>query len=263
VIVVSGLGVTAIKGTRLRSVEHIRLEKDGVRENRRFFLIDARDRMVNAKHLGELQLVVAEYSDAERRLRVTFPDGRVVQDDVTLGDTVQARFYSGVIVGRLLDGPLSDALSGHVGQPLRLVEAPEAGGSVDRGTEGPVSLVSRGSLARLADEAGEPEVDGRRFRMLIEIDGVEPHAEDEWVGRAAQVGKATVLFTGHVGRCLITSRDPETGNVDLPTLDLLRSYRGELRTTEPLPFGIYGRVLGAGTTRVGDEVRPGDRLANP
>ena len=39
-------------------------DRDGVRENRRFYLIDGRDRMVNGKVVGELQQVVADYSDA-------------------------------------------------------------------------------------------------------------------------------------------------------------------------------------------------------
>jgi hypothetical protein len=90
--------------------------------------------------------------------------------------------------------------------------------------------------------------------MLIEIDGVEAHAEDAWVGHAVRIGEASVAFEGHVGRCLITSRDPDTGVVDLPTLDILRDYRRDLDTTEPLPFGVYGRVLEPGTVRVGDAV---------
>jgi uncharacterized protein YcbX len=63
-----------------------------------------------------------------------------------------------------------------------------------------------------------------------------------------------VSFEGNVGRCLITSRDPDTGVVDLPTLDILREYRGDLDTTEPLPFGIYGSVVEPGAIRVGDSV---------
>ena len=54
---------------------------------------------------------------------------------------------------------------------------------------------------------------------------------------------------GHIGRCLITSRDPETAEVDLPTLELLAAYRREIDSTEPLPFGIYGEVLVGGTVR--------------
>jgi uncharacterized protein YcbX len=90
--------------------------------------------------------------------------------------------------------------------------------------------------------------------MLIEIDGVGAHEEDSWVGRSAQVGGAVVRFRGHVGRCLTTSRDPETGEVTLPTLDLLGDYRRGAETTEPLPFGIYGEVVEPGTVRIGDTV---------
>jgi uncharacterized protein YcbX len=127
---------------------------------------------------------------------------------------------------------------------------------VDRGPRGAASLISRASLSRLAAQAGEPHVDGRRFRMLIEVDGIGAHAEDHWVGGATRIGEAVVRWVGHVGRCLITSRDPETGQIDLSTLDILRDYRSELDTTEPLPFGIYGEVLQAGQVRVGDPVAP-------
>jgi uncharacterized protein YcbX len=128
---------------------------------------------------------------------------------------------------------------------------------VDRGGDGAVSLISRASLARLAEVGGVESLDSRRFRMLVEIDGVDAHAEDRWVGGGpVRIGGAVVAFTGHVGRCLITSRDPESGVVDLPTLDLLGSYRGSVDSTEPLPFGVWGRVVSPGTVRVGDEVSP-------
>jgi uncharacterized protein YcbX len=76
------------------------------------------------------------------------------------------------------------------------------------------------------------------------------------VGRRTRVGEAVIAWGGHVGRCLVTSRDPDTGQIDLPTLDILRDYRGHCATTEPLPFGIYGAVLEPGTARVGDPVTP-------
>ena len=59
---------------------------------------------------------------------------------------------------------------------------------------------------------------------------------------------------GHVGRCLITQRHPESGTTDVPMLDLLRSYRGGLDTTEPLAFGVYGEVLEPGRVAVGDPI---------
>jgi uncharacterized protein len=253
--VVVGLALTPVKATRLRAVERVELGVHGVRENRRFYVIDDRDRMINSKIMGELQTVVADYSEAERRLSLAFPDGRVLEDEIRLGEEVETRFFSASKSARLVDGPWSDALSELAGRRLRLVEAGEMGG-VDRGADGTVSLISRASLAKLAEAGGvESAVDVRRFRMLIEIDGVEAHAEDRWVGAApVRIGQAVVAFGGHVGRCLITSRDPDTGVVDLPTLDILGSYRGALETTEPLPFGVWGRVVEPGTVRLGDEV---------
>jgi uncharacterized protein len=252
--VVCGLAFTPVKATRLLSVDRIRLERDGLRENRRFFLIDGRGRMVNSKRVGALQTIVADYSDAARTLSLTFPDGRVISGPVRCGETVDARFSTRPVRVPLVSGPWSEAISELAGQPLSLVEAEIDGGAVDRGKEGTISLISRASLQRFAEHAGQPHVDSRRFRMLIEIDGVPAHAEDDWVGSSARIGSVLVAFKGHVGRCLITSRDPDTGQVDLPTLDLLGSYRSRTPTTEPLPFGVYGEVLEAGSINLGDDV---------
>ena len=258
--VVVGLAVTAVKATRLRRVDHIELGPHGVRENRRFYLIDDRDELVNSKRVGKLQQVIADYSDAERRLRLELPDGHVIDDEIRLGGPVTTKFFSRAATGQLVDGPWSAALSECVGRQLRLVEAGDT--AVDRGSDGAVSLISRASVERLGDarDGDSREIDVRRFRMLVEVDGVEAHAEDRWVGRAVQIGGATVAFVGHVGRCVITTRDPDTGVVDLHTLKMLGSYRLDLDTTEPLAFGIHGRVLEPGTIRVGDEVTPMDSV---
>jgi uncharacterized protein len=86
------------------------------------------------------------------------------------------------------------------------------------------------------------------------VDGLDAHSEDGWVGATVRVGEALVAFEGHVGRCNITTRNPVTGQVDVPTLKLLGTYRQELDTTEPLAFGVYGRVVEPGVVRVGDAV---------
>jgi hypothetical protein len=124
-----------------------------------------------------------------------------------------------------------------------------------------VSLVSRGSLERLREEAGVTEpVDGRRFRMLFEIDGVPAHEEDEWLGTPVRIGDATIRLNGDVGRCAVTTHDPDRGVRDLDTLGVLARYRREGRN-EPLPFGVYGAVAVPGRVRVGDAVQPlQDRL---
>jgi hypothetical protein len=233
-----------------------------VRENRRFYLVDERGRMVNAKQLGELSELRSEYREADRTLTVTLPDGERISGPVRVGGEIDARFSRMTLRAPVVLGPWSQAISSHVGRPLRLVESDPERKGVDRGDRGTVSLVSRGSLERLAEAAGNgAEIDPRRFRMLVEVDGVDAHGEDAWVGHRVRIGEALVGFNGHVGRCLVTSRDPDTGTIDLPTLDLLREYRGDAPTTEPLPFGIYGEVIEPGAIRVGDPVSVGPPLA--
>lgn len=252
-VVVRGLALTPVKSTRLHAVPEVHVDLGGVRENRRFYLVDGSGRMLNGKQLGEMNSVVAHYNDSERRLSMRFPDGRVLEGEVRHGPELQTRFFSRSASARLVSGPWTVALSEFAGRPLRLVEAGEIS-AVDRGARGPVSLISGASLDKLAARGGYDRVDSRRFRMLVEVDGVAAHEEDGWVGSNCRVGEVLVRFDGHVGRCLITSRDPDTGQIDMPTLDILASYRGEVETTEPLPFGIYGVVLEPGTIRVGDSV---------
>ncbi len=249
-ITVSALSITPVKATRLFAVDSVLLGPDGADGNRRFYFIDERGRLANGMTIGELQTLVASL-DGDR-LSLTFPDGNVVEDQIVAGDPVPTKFFSLEREARLVNGRFSAAVSDFIGRPLRLVEP--TGGAVDRGADGAVSLISRASLERLAEAAGKDGVDARRFRMLVEIDGIDAHEEDAWVRRRVQIGEAVVEFGGHVGRCLITSRDPDTGVIDLPTLDVLRDYRGQVESTEPLPFGIYGPVIKGGAVRVGDNV---------
>jgi uncharacterized protein YcbX len=250
---VSGLSLTPVKGTRLQTTTTLTLGCGGADGDRRFYVIDERDRMLNGKQLGDLQQVISELTE-DGGLRLTFPGGESVEAATDDGESVQTRFYSRSREDVLVAGPFSAALSDFLGRPIRLVRATGRGRAVDRGIRGAVSLISRASLEELAARAEVDEVDARRFRMLIEVAGIPAHTEDRWVGERVQVGETVIRLHGHVGRCLITSRDPESGTVDLPTLDILGSYREGLQTTEPLPFGVYGEVIEPGVVAVGDPV---------
>ncbi len=249
----SGLQSTPIKGLRILARDELVLDRDGAAGDRRFYVIDDRANMVNGKQIGGLCAVVPDYDAVTGTLTLTFPEPAApVSGQVALGPEIATRFFSRPASGRLVAGPWSQALSEHAGQALRLVATTGRPG-VDRGRAGGVTLVARASVDRLAGVAREV-VDGRRFRMLIELGGPPAHAEDDWVGRRLRVGEALIGVGGHVGRCLVTTRDPDSGDVDLPVLDLLRSYRGGLPTTEPLALGVYGEVLEPGRVRLGDAV---------
>ena len=250
---VTALYSTPVKGLRVTARSRVTLERGGVRGDRRFYLVDERGRMVNGKQLGVLNEMTATLDEAGI-LTLSLPGGERIAGAVEPGELVATTFFSKPREAQAMRGPFSAALSDAAGRSLRLVAPSDGSTAVDRGEQGGVSLMSRASLARVAEFADAAELDARRFRMSIELDGVAPFAEDGWVGRELVVADARLSIHGHVGRCLVTSRDPESGEVDLPTLDILRSLRGPAATTEPLAFGVYGEVLRPGDVAVGDRV---------
>ena len=118
----------------------------------------------------------------------------------------------------------------------------------------PTSLIGDGSLDELAQHAGVPSVDGRRFRMLIEFERARPREEDAWIGHRVAIGGAVLEITKPDARCAITTQDPDSGVRDLDTLRTIISYRG-LREGKHADFGVLGDVATPGTIRLGDEVR--------
>lgn len=195
----------------------------------------------------------AELVDGDPLLR--FPDGSEVVGDVELGERIVTSFFGRPVEGRLVEGPWNDALADYVGRPVRLARTEREGDGVDRGRLAGATLVSTGSLEALRDAAGEDApVDGRRFRMTIGIEGVEPHGEDGWIGSQVCVGGATVAVREHVGRCAVTTLDPDRGIRDLDTLGTIAAYRGDVQTREPLPFGVWCEVVEPGRVAVGDPV---------
>jgi uncharacterized protein YcbX len=247
---VAWISIAPVKGLGLVHPDEVLVERIvGVSENRRFHLVDDAGRLANGKRFGPLVQVRPEIADGE--LALHFPDGTVTRGEVRLGPPAQTSFYGRPVAGHVVEGPFGEALSELAGIPVRLVRADQPGAAVDRGTRGAVSLLSQAALEQLNPDS---PLDGRRFRMLFGIGGVPAHAEDGWIDRPVRIGGAVVVPRGHVGRCLVTSQNPDTGRPDFDTLGALRDQRGGLESTEPLPFGVYATVLNGGRVRLGDPV---------
>jgi uncharacterized protein YcbX len=264
--VVSRLSTTPVKGTALSFPDAVALTRDGVADNRRFHLVDGRGRLFNGKHHGPLVRIRAEHDG--QRLTTHIPGrGPVTGTTTELGEAVTTDFYGRPVPGHLVEGPWSAALSEFVGQQLSLVATDIPGAGVD---VHPVTLVSSATVEHLRSVTpGGEQLDSRRFRMLVEVDGVGVHEEDSWVGRRVRLGGATIRVVGPVPRCVVTNENPETGEIDFPTLKSIVRYRGELETQLSTPvahlpdagkvvFGLYATVEEPGAIALGDEVEPLD-----
>jgi hypothetical protein len=243
---VTRINITPVKGLGLQHPDEVELTARGVEANRRYYLISGW-RLFNGKDHGPLVRIAPHAENGALSLR--FPGGREVEGEVELGDAVTTNFWGRPVTGRLVRGPWADALSDYAATALQLVRAdePGAGCDVHVGT-----LLGRASCERLGAELGA-EVDGRRFRMLFELDGTGAHEEDTW--DRVRIGDAVVRMAGSVPRCAVTTQDPDSGVRSLDTLAGIKSYRG-LSEGGKLDFGIYFDVEEQGRVRVGDPVEP-------
>ena len=157
------------------------------------------------------------------------------------------------IRGDVVEGPWTAFVEGVAEQSLRLIKAGLPGAASDAAG---VTLLGDASVRALERESGTDHIDARRFRMLIELATDREHVEDEWDGALAAVGAAEIRIGGPVPRCAATTRDPERGNRDLPTVRAITAYRGLVDTFfgPGAPFGVYADVVTPGRVRLGDSL---------
>jgi uncharacterized protein YcbX len=248
------LSVTPVKALRLSHPQEADLTVGGIPADRRFYLIDEDGGLFDASDLGALMQVVPHYDPGAERLQLSFPDGSVVEDAADrLAGAVTTDFFGRMVHGDLLEGGLGPALSAFAGRPVRLARVTRDGDGQD---VHPLTIVSSESIRDLGRRGDRSDLDARRFRINLEIEGGEPYEEDSWDGGLVRVGGATIRVRGQIPRCVVTTLAPETGDKDFGTLTHLARYRPRIGGRGGLPFGMYAEVERAGRVRIGDPVEP-------
>lgn len=247
---VSAISVAPVKSLGLSHPTEVELLPNSVAGDHEFFLVDEEGRLFVSRRFPSLVKIGAEV--AGTRLALHFPNGAVVDGEISLGEETFTDFYGfRTVEGNEVIGPWSGALSRYAGCRVRLLRA-RRGDGFDLA---PVTIVASASVARLGRESG-CAVDHRRFRMLFVVDGCEPHEEDTW--RRVSLGEAIVRvgskLGGPVPRCDVITHNPDTGERDLDALRLIRRYRG--KAAEGIVFGVYADIERPGRVRLGDQVEP-------
>jgi uncharacterized protein YcbX len=247
---VTDLAIAPVKGMRVVAVQELELGPAGPAGDRAFVLVGADGGLVETSRTPELLQVAPTWDPASGTLGLRFPDGREVTGVPEPGERGRVSFYNGRPVnGGLVDGPLSQALSDHLGRPVRLMALDARQTGAD---DYPVTLMSTASLSALGHALPGGIPDPRRFRMTITIDGAGPWEEHGWAGQEVGVGEVTLRVVDPVPRCVVTTRDPERGRRDAPILKALAELRGK----DDVTFGVWCEVARPGRVRVGDPVGP-------
>lgn len=195
------LTVYPVKGLDAHDVERSRVRPGGtLAYDREFALLSADGEVCNGKQIGRVHAVDVDYDPDADTLSVAGPDGD------------RERFDLGSETG------LADAgawFGRQFGMDLRLDRDSEVG-HVDRQSMGP-SVVSTATLETVASwfDAMTVESVRRRLRANIEVGGVDPFWEDRFVGDDApafRAGDVRIEGVTPCGRCVVPSRDPETGD---------------------------------------------------
>jgi uncharacterized protein YcbX len=218
--------------------------------DREFLIVDdAGKLLVTSKNPGLLR-IEPSWEPARNLLALRFPDGSIVQDAPEPGTAAVTRMYDGrEVPGRVIPGPLSAALSGYLGRAVHLFKrASDHFGNDDR----PVTLMSEASLHALAAEFSGTAPDPRRFRMSITVTGADPWAEHSWSGQQVTIGEITLRVLAPVPRCVVTTRNPESGATDARILHALARLRGK----NDITFGVWCEVIQPGRIQAGDPVTP-------
>ena len=183
------------------------------------------------------------------KLRTRFDaDGGILT--VERGGKQVARGDVTIPVGRAMIEEFFAAFMGEGarGRP-KLVEAADGDVLSDHPTA-VVSIINLASVKDLERVTGKP-INPARFRGNFYLEGLDPWAEFDWLGREIAIGGARLEITQRINRCAATNVDPETADRDLNIpKDLQRGFGH-------VDLGVYGCVTAAG------RVAAGDRLVSP
>ena len=253
-ITVEKIHISPVKSLALTHPDTVDVSWQGVTEDRRLFLVDDRGRLLTQRHFGQLVQVQAEYRHDPERLTLRMPGGDTVEGPIVPGEPTATRIFGRRVTGNAVPGVWDAALSDFCGATVRLVRAQQPGQCYD---EFPISLLSTASLEKLGENLEQPSgselsLDSRRFRPNFLLRGCGPHEEDDWIGEAIRIGDGLqVRVVARDPRCAITAHDPDTGETDLNTPEIIAGYRPAGGTAY---FGVYGIVEHPGRVAIGDTV---------
>lgn len=257
----SDLYLYPIKSTAPLAVETALVEPRGLRNDRRWMVVDDGNRFLTGRELPRLTLVrarpgphgLALEAPGMPSLQVPFPEATA---------TLPVVVWKSAVAARPADGAADAWLSEFLQRPVRLVHMDagvsrpmtdvhsQAGDEVSFADAFPLLLISRAALDGLNARLAKP-VSMLQFRPNLVVEGAAAHAEDGW--KRIRIGEVEFDVAKPCMRCIFTTVDPARGERD-PEGEPLRTLVGYRRTADGVAFGQNLIPRTPGTLRIGDPV---------
>jgi uncharacterized protein YcbX len=263
---VAALTYYPVKGLAGVPVDQAEVGPTGLRDDRKFMLVEPDGSFLSQRSLPGMAVLRAELTgDAVRLSAPDAPDLEVpVQYDGKRRDVslFGKWFGQGIVQDPAADEWFSDRLGRSAALVRVTPEHERPGWGVHRGLTAfgdahALMITSLSSLdelnARIVERGGDA-IPMNRFRPNLVVSGwPEPHTEDKVLRMTA--GPVEIGYSARSIRCAVPTVDQATGDKRGPEpTRTLASYRREPAYGGGVSFGMKAAVLAEGTIRVGDEI---------
>ena len=253
--------VYPVKSCAGNALDTAQVETRGLKDDRRWMLVDPDGRFLTGRQLPKLVLVRAVPIGPDG-LRLDAPGMPTLEIKVADTARVAATVWNSTVSAADSGAAAAEWFSSYLGRSVRLVHADAAmqrpldpaysrpGDEVGFADGYPLLLLSHAAADELSTRAGR-NLGWHRFRPNLLVDGVPAHAEDGW--RRVRIGKVEFDVVKPCVRCVFTTIDANTGapEPDGEPLTTLKAYR---RAANGITFGQNLIARGSGVVRVGDAV---------
>lgn len=266
VVELSALYQYPIKGIAGRALAEAELEPRGLRDDRRWLLVDADGRFLSQRERPAMAHVRAEPEAGGWRVQAPGQASLLLQRPAANAARIAVTVWGDSVEAPLADPASAAWFSAVLGQPVRVVymdaaavrpvdpDYAAAGDEVSFADGFPLLIANEASLTDLSERVGEP-LSMARFRPNLVIRGAEAWAEDGW--RRLRIGEVEIELVKPCARCQVTTLDPATAEPH-PRQEPLRTLAQFRKQQGKVMFAVNAIPRRGGRLVVG---QPVERLA--
>jgi len=266
-MILSEINIYPIKSLRGITLQAAEIDDRGLRNDRRWMLVDEDDRFVTQRVLPKMALIDVAIDTDGLTVSCDGFGSQLIELEPKTEVSRPVTVFSSTVPGEIYGGAVNEWFSDVLGKTLRLVRMPQSSrrevseefrrreSDIVSFADGfPFLLIGEASLEDLNAQLAEP-VEMKRFRPNFVVKGSEAYEEDRW--KEFRIGANKFFGVKLKGRCVVTTIDPATGTVaGKDPLLTLSKYRGGVLNGKRGAF--FGQNLIAeaavGTVSIGDSV---------